>query len=122
MNPKLGSFNVTAKGGVVNRSFFDTRIAQPYLLMVALNATGILMAIPRYWYIPLWPLSIAYDGTHPGTIVMNLLWTCFNIVMLGAAIAVAWESQQRRQTIRVNMNVPADVVLADGTVVQGADG
>jgi cellulose synthase (UDP-forming) len=23
INPKLGSFNVTAKGGVVNRSFFD---------------------------------------------------------------------------------------------------
>ncbi len=34
INPKLGSFNVTAKGGVVNRSFFDTRIAQPFLLML----------------------------------------------------------------------------------------
>ena len=51
---------------------------------------------------------------------MNLIWTVFNIVVLGVATAVAWESQQRRQTVRVTMNVPADVVLADGTVVQGS--
>ncbi len=120
INPKLGSFNVTAKGGVVNRRFFDARIAQPFLLMIFLNMCGILMAIPRYFYIDIWPLKLAWDGTHPGTIVMNLIWTCFNIIVLGVATAVAWESQQRRQTIRVQMNVPADVVLADGTVVQGA--
>ena len=119
LNPKLGSFNVTAKGGVVNRSFFDTRIAQPFLLMLFLNFCGLLMAIPRYFAIPLWPFNTFYDGTHPGTIVMNVIWTCFNIVILGVATAVAWESQQRRQTVRVAMNVPADVVLADGTVVQG---
>lgn len=120
INPSLGSFNVTAKGGVVNKSFFDTRIAQPFLLMIFLNLCGMLMAIPRYFYIPLWPFSLAWDGTHPGTIVMNLIWTVFNIIVLGVATAVAWESQQRRQTVRVQMNVPADVVLADGTVVQGA--
>ena len=119
INPKLGSFNVTAKGGVVNRSFFDTRIAQPFLLMLLLNFAGILMSIPRYFLIPVWPLSTFYDGTHPGTIVMNLIWTVFNVVILGVATAVAWESQQRRQTVRVAMNVPVDVVMADGTVVQG---
>ncbi len=130
LNPKLGSFNVTAKGGVVNRGFFDTRIAQPFLLMLFLNFAGLLMAIPRYVQIPYldvpswisWLVNSparAYDGTHPGTIVMNVIWTCFNIVILGVATAVAWESQQRRQTVRVAMNVPADVVLADGTVVQG---
>ncbi len=120
LNPKLGSFDVTAKGGVVNRSFFDTRIAQPFLLMIFLNVCGVLMAIPRYFRFDIWPLNALWDGTHPGTIVMNLLWTLFNIIVLGVATAVAWESQQRRQTVRVQMNVPADVVLADGTVVQGA--
>jgi cellulose synthase (UDP-forming) len=119
-NPKLGSFDVTAKGGVVNRSFFDARIAQPFLLMIFLNVCGILMAIPRYFFIDLPLLRLVWDGTHPGTIVMNLLWTIFNVIVLGVATAVAWESQQRRQTVRVQMNVPADVVLADGTVVQGA--
>jgi cellulose synthase (UDP-forming) len=119
VSPKLGSFNVTAKGGVVNRSFFDARIAQPFLLMLALNFAGLLFAIPRLLYVNLWPLNLLYDGTHTGTIVMNVLWTCFNITVLGVATAVAWESQQRRQTVRVAMSVPADVVLADGTIVQG---
>ena len=119
LNPKLGSFNVTAKGGVVNRSFFDTRIAQPFLLMLFLNFLGLVMAIPRYFFIDVPFIRMLWDGTHPGTIVMNVVWTVFNIIVLGVATAVAWESQQRRQTVRVQMSVPADVVLADGTVVQG---
>ena len=117
VNPKLGSFNVTAKGGVVNRSFFDTRIANPFMVLLALNVLGALCAIPRYWHIPF--LGFMWDGNHPGTILMNLIWTFFNVTILGVAVAVAWESQQRRQTVRVSMSVPADVVLADGTVVQG---
>jgi cellulose synthase (UDP-forming) len=119
INPKLGSFNVTAKGGVVNRSFFDVRIAQPFMVLLGMNILGLLMAIPRYIYIPIPYINLLWDGTHPGTIVMNVLWTCFNITILGVATAVAWESQQRRQTVRVAMSVPSDVVLADGTVVQG---
>jgi cellulose synthase (UDP-forming) len=119
INPKLGSFDVTAKGGVVNRRFFDNRIAQPFLMLLLLNCLGLLMAIPRYWHIPVWPLSGLWDGTHPGTIMMNVLWTLFNMVILGVATAVAWENQQRRQTVRVSMAVPANVVLADGTVIQG---
>jgi cellulose synthase (UDP-forming) len=119
VNPKLGSFNVTAKGGVVNRSFFDARIAQPFLVLLLFNFIGLLMAIPRMHYFDVWGLRGLYDGVHPGTIVMNVIWTVFNIVVLGVATAVAWESQQRRQTVRVAMSVPADVILADGTVVQG---
>jgi cellulose synthase (UDP-forming) len=130
INPKLGSFNVTAKGGVVAKSFFDTRIAQPFLVLLGMNFLGLLCAFPRYFQFPRFPspasldwvvnvLANMYDGTHPGTIVMNVLWTIFNIVILGVATAVAWESQQRRTTVRVVMSVPAGVVLADGTAVQG---
>ncbi|MFC6647418.1 UDP-forming cellulose synthase catalytic subunit [Granulicella cerasi] len=130
VNPKLGSFNVTAKGGVVNRSYFDTRIAQPFLVMLFLNCVGLLCAIPRYIKFPFvtaphpidWIVNIPanmWDGTHPGTIVMNVLWTFFNIMILGVATAVAWESQQRRTTVRVSMAVPAGVVLADGSAIQG---
>ena len=60
-----------------------------------------------------------YDGTHVGTIVMNLIWVCFNVVILGVATAVAWESRQRRQTVRVTMAVQTDVTLANGSNVQG---
>jgi len=119
VNPKFGSFNVTAKGGVVNKTFFDSRIAQPFMLMLGLNIFGLLMAIPRHFQIPLWPLSLLYDANHLGTIVMNMIWVCFNMVILGVAIAVAWESQQRRQTVRIEMNVPAKIVTRSGTVLHG---
>ena len=66
INPKLGSFDVTAKGGVVNRTFFDSRIAQPFLLMIGMNIVGMLMGIVRAFYIPIWPLNTWYDGDHIG--------------------------------------------------------
>ena len=58
VNPKFGSFDVTAKGGVVNRRFFDTRIAQPFLFMLGTNVLGMLMAIPRFFYIPIPVISV----------------------------------------------------------------
>ena len=126
VNPKLGSFNVTAKGGVVNKSFFDSRIAQPFLLMMSLNLLGILAALPRYFHFPgaglPFPLSFLanmYDPNHLGTILMNLIWTCFNMIILGVCVGVAWEGQQRRQTVRVTMEVPGQVVLPNGTIVHG---
>jgi cellulose synthase (UDP-forming) len=125
-NPKLGSFNVTAKGGVVNRRFFDSRIALPFLVMLAFNFLGMLCAIPRYWHFPgsgaIFPLNLLanmYDGTHPGTIVMNVVWTMFNTLILGVACGVAWESQQRRQTVRVTMQVPAAILLPNGELLTG---
>ena len=126
INPKFGSFNVTAKGGVINRGFFDRRIAQPYLFMIAMNLLGILCAIPRLLRFPgadlSFPLNVLarmYDGNHVGTIVMNLLWVCFNLVILCVATSVAWESRQRRQTVRVAMSVPADVHLPNGSIIRG---
>jgi cellulose synthase (UDP-forming) len=130
IHPRFGHFDVTAKGGVVNRKFFDQRIARPFLFMILMNVVGMLCAIPRFFQFPSstlrWPLNLPlnvlagmYDGHHVGTIVMNLLWVCFNMTILGVATSVAWESQQRRQTVRVPMSVPADVLLANGTVVYG---
>lgn len=126
LNPKLGSFNVTAKGGVVGRRFFDSRIALPYLSMLAFSVLGLLCAIPRYFRFPgsglVWPLNLLanmYDGTHPGTILMNVIWTCFNILILGVACGVAWENQQRRTTVRVTMQVPVTVQLPDGSMLSG---
>ncbi len=131
LNPKLGSFNVTAKGGVVSRRFFDSRIALPFLTMLGFNFIGLLCAIPRYiqfgrahsGFAPLdWLLNVPanmWDGTHPGTITMNVVWTVFNTLILGVACGVAWESQQRRQTVRVTMQVPARIELQDGTILGG---
>ncbi len=126
VNPKLGSFEVTAKGGVVNRTFFDDRIAAPYLFMLFLNVLGLLAAFPRYiqfpgldWPFPLNLLAMMHDTNHIGTVIMNGIWTFFNCIILGGAIAVAREQQQRRQTVRIEMEVPGRVTLPSGTVIHG---
>jgi cellulose synthase (UDP-forming) len=107
INPKLGKFNVTAKGGVVKRTFFDTRIAQPFLVMLLFNMVGILIAIPRFF---------VWDRDRPGTVLMNVLWCFFNIVILGVCTAVAREMRQLRTTVRIEMKVPLKIKLPDGRI------
>ena len=126
INPRLGNFDVTAKGGVVNRGFFDRRVAQPFVLLIAMNFIGLLCAFPRLFQFRgaglVFPFNVPaemYDGNHVGTIVMNVLWGCFNLVILGVATSVAWESRQRRQTVRLPMTIPANVQLASGAIVPG---
>ena len=43
INPRLGKFNVTAKGGVVKRTFFDSSIAQPFLVLLLFNIAGLIV-------------------------------------------------------------------------------
>ncbi len=130
--PRRARFHVTPKGGVVNRSFFDSRIAGPFLLLLLFNFAGLLCALPRAIHFPqvtgFTPALTSllnlparmYDAGHLGTVCINVLWTLFNLVMLGVATGVASESQQRRRTVRVSMTVPARVVLPDGTLLKGA--
>jgi cellulose synthase (UDP-forming) len=110
INPKLGKFNVTAKGGVVKRTFFDTKIAQPYLIMLLFNLAGLLVAIPRF---------LIWDKDRPGTVIMNVIWCCFNIVLLGVTTAVAREMRQLRTTVRINIVSPVMAKMPDGRLIAG---
>jgi cellulose synthase (UDP-forming) len=116
-NPKLGKFNVTAKGGLVSRTFFDSRIAQPFIVLLAFNMLGLLMVFPRFLHIP--GLEWLWDGTHPGTIITNALWTTFNIVILSTCVAVAREARQLRQHVRIEFTAPVRIVTPDGRIIPG---
>src|SRR6266567_1331961 len=110
INPKLGKFNVTAKGGVVKRTFFDTRIAQPFLILLIFNMAGLLIALPRFFI---------WDRDRPGTVLMNVVWCLFNIVILGVTTAVAREMKQLRSTVRIAIVTPVMARLSDGRLVAG---
>jgi cellulose synthase (UDP-forming) len=109
INPRLGKFNVTSKGGIVRRSFFDRRIALPYLLLLALNLFGLYKAGQRYLAEP----------THHDTIIMNSAWTLYNVVILSVAASVAWEKRQRRSQVRVDLRVPFTLHTADNREIGG---
>src|SRR5579871_2317649 len=110
INPKLGKFNVTAKGGIVKRTFFDKKIAQPFLVMLVFNISGLIMAIPRFF---LW------DTSRQGTVLMNVIWCLFNLVILGVCTAVARELRQLRNTVRISVVTPVVARLPDGRVIAG---
>lgn len=129
LSPRRGRFNVTAKGETVGEEYFDSQIARPTLVLLAANWFGLCCAIPRLvqipsWQVPAWASFVnwpatLYDPGHAGTIAINAGWTVFNLVLLGVAAAVAWESVQRRRSVRVETQVPSEVVLADGSKVRG---
>jgi cellulose synthase (UDP-forming) len=109
VNPRLGKFNVTSKGGIIRRSFFDRRIALPYILLLGLNLFGLYKGLQHY---------IA-DPAHHDTVIMNSVWTLYNVVILSVAASVAWEKRQRRSQVRVDLRVPFTLTAADGCRVRG---
>ena len=110
INPKLGSFNVTDKGSTLAETRFDRHIAAPTTWLLALNFVGICMTPYRLHYT---------DPGHYGTVISNLAWIFFNMVILGVAGAVANEQKQRRSSVRIPVKIDVDVVLPDGTRIHG---
>ena len=110
INPRLGKFNVTSKGGIVDRSYFDWNIARPYVILVLMSLIGIVVGTWRVFHGD-------FQREQYTTLAINLVWTVYNIVMLSAAIAVASESRQVRKTPRVIASLRASVALPDGRVV-----
>ncbi len=107
-SPKHGKFNVTEKGGRVDEGYFDWSVSKPYLVLLALNVVAFMAGVYR--------LSFYANGEGP-TIIMNLVWTVYNLALLGAAVSVASEAKQVRVTHRIAMRVPATLLLADGTTI-----
>lgn len=106
INPKLGSFNVTAKGGLVRKAYFDTQIARPYLFLLVLNLAGVAAGILRLW-------TTGSTG-EAQTIWFNLAWTAYNLIMLGAVVATASETRQVRRSHRVPLSIRTRIQLQDG--------
>lgn len=107
LSPHKGTFNVTGKGGVMEEGFVDWRINRPYLLFLNLNLLGILFAF--------WRIATG-DPDEAWAVVMCLLWVCYNLILLGVAIAVSVETKQQRRFPRVRVKVPAMLLLNNGAL------
>lgn len=109
VNPRLGKFNVTSKGGIIRRSYFDRRIAIPYLLLLAFNVTGLVMAERRY----------VADPVHRDTVMMNAAWCAYSTMILLVAASVAWEKRRVRSGASMRASVPARLTLSGDRIVSG---
>mgnify|MGYP000358390293 FL=1 len=103
--PHKGTFNVTAKGGLVKEEYVDWVISRPYIFLVLLNLVGVAFGIWRYMYGP--------PDEH-FTIWVSLVWVFYNLVILGGAVAVSVESKQVRRSHRVEIKMPGAISREDG--------
>jgi cellulose synthase (UDP-forming) len=101
INPRLGRFNVTRKGGIIRRSYFNRRVALPYLILLALNVVGLVMAERRF----------VADPAHRDTIIMNAAWTIYSTLILSVAASAAWEQRRLRSGMCLRAKVPAVLTL-----------
>lgn len=106
INPAAGTFNVTAKGGLIEKTYFDWTISKPYIILIAVNLVGLLLGPVRLLF---------WNSYEPGTIALNMIWTFYNLLMLGVAVGVATETRQVRAAHRVSTRLPAKLHLADGS-------
>lgn len=109
INPEKGRFNVTAKGGIVEKSHFDTHVARASLALLALNVAGAAAGLWRLTWV---------DADNLATVWLNLAWTAYNLMILGACVAAANENRQLRRAPRVELVMPATLYLPDGNGVR----
>ena len=110
INPKRGKFNVTEKGGLLPRDYFDYKIVRPHLIIMGLLVVALLIGVVR------WILS---DFVDSEVLMLNVAWAVFNLLTIGAAIAVGRETRQLRNSVRLGLEIPSVVYLPDGSAVVG---
>lgn len=107
VSPRKGRFNVTAKGGLVETAYFEKAIARPYLALLALNVLGLAAGL----------FKLATGRAQVDVLAVNLAWTVYNLVLIAATLAVAFERRQRRESPRIAAQLPAMLRLADGSTL-----
>ncbi|HXC29553.1 MAG TPA: UDP-forming cellulose synthase catalytic subunit [Stellaceae bacterium] len=105
INPKRGKFNVTEKGGLLPRDYFDYKIVRPHLIIMGLLIVSLVIGVAR------WILSDFIDSE---VLMLNVAWAVFNLLTIGAAIAVGRETRQLRSSVRLGLEMPGVITLPTG--------
>ncbi|HZS45437.1 MAG TPA: UDP-forming cellulose synthase catalytic subunit [Blastocatellia bacterium] len=110
ISPKFGKFNVTAKGGYIEKPEFDWKHAAPTLVLIAISLIAIFIFIPVKW--------LSLSGEH-ASIAINGVWVFYNLVILVAAALVARERPQQRRSPRISRKFACIIFLPGGEAVAG---
>ncbi|MBB5216318.1 UDP-forming cellulose synthase catalytic subunit [Parapusillimonas granuli] len=105
--PDSATFNVTAKGGTIQESYFDWRLSRPYIILLVLNLAGLAVGA---WQVA----HNMNDSDIVFTALINMAWTLHNVVICSASVAVAGERRQIRSSPRVGASLTATLHLPGG--------
>lgn len=109
--PHGGKFNVTDKGALLDKTYFDRSTVRPHLFCIALIVFGIAFGFCKLLFFP------QYFNIQADTLVLNTLWASFSLVILLAAVSVGRETRQTREHIRIPVRLVATLYFADGHVL-----
>lgn len=108
-DPRKGKFNVTDKGGTLEQGYLDTRAVTPNLILLGLLLIGV--GIGFY--------GIATtQGLEFQAYLLNTIWGAMCLIPVSASIAVGREREQSRVHARAEADVPIELHLQDGTMIQ----
>lgn len=111
INPRKGKFNVTEKGGLLQNGYFDYDMVKPHLFTLVLLLCAVLSGVVQLiWH--------EHYNVEPKVLLLNLFWASFSCIMLFAAVAVAREMKQVRQTVRLDVTLPVVLHLDSGHTVK----
>lgn len=82
ISPKLGKFNVTDKGDLTDKNYFDHTAVRPLLIVAVLLVAAIGIALFK------WIMGL-YHYIDNGVIVINLIWGIYSLLIVLASISVA---------------------------------
>lgn len=103
--PHKGKFNVTAKGMTIDKKYVDWRIAVPTLVLMAVNLAGLAVGIYK---------TVTAADPQISTLIINVGWIAYNLIVLGAAFGVAVEEIMEHPLPRVPLKAGAVVTSEDG--------
>ncbi|NJR49361.1 MAG: UDP-forming cellulose synthase catalytic subunit [Leptolyngbyaceae cyanobacterium CSU_1_3] len=106
INPKLGSFNVTDKGLSVTQRTFDWASARGLVLAGALVAASI-------GAVPFWLIIRPQDAE---AVLVNMIWSFFNLILIASALLVAFEQPQLRRAHRLDRKISAVIYSEERTL------
>lgn len=107
VSPKLGKFNVTDKGDLLDKSYMDYLTVRPLIITALLLIAGISWVVIRY-------ILNDFHGIDPLVIVLNLSWATYSLFIILASIAVGKETRQIRKNTRINASLPITLHFDDG--------
>ncbi|WP_126173405.1 UDP-forming cellulose synthase catalytic subunit [Altericroceibacterium xinjiangense] len=110
-SPRKGKFNVTDKGEQLEHSYFDAHIVKPHLICIGLVLLGITVGAIKLAFFP------QFFGIQLDTFVLNTAWATFSLLILIASVAVANESRQRREHVRIPVDLPVTLHFSNGHIV-----
>jgi cellulose synthase (UDP-forming) len=108
INPKLGTFNVTDKGVNITKRTFDWTSMRGLVIVTGFVIASLLA-------VPYWILLRPEDWQ---AVLVNTMWSGFNLILLVAALLVGFEQPQIRDAHRLQRVLPV-VISTDNFTIMG---